>query len=597
MTKKQEEQLEAMRHSCEHVLTMAMLRLWPGKVKAAMGPATDEGYYFDFDSEMKISEDDFGKIEKEMAKIIKEDLPIIKDEMTVKEARKLFSHNVYKGNEYKHEWLDQIESRGEKVSVYWMGEKGENRDIPETFVDICSGPHVKSTGEIGAFKLLKIAGAYWHGDEKNKMLQRIYGVCFETKKELDNYLNLLEEAEKRDHRKLGKELDLFMMDEDVGQGLPLWLPKGATLRQQIEDFVLKEYIKRGYQLVQTPHIGSEKLFNISGHLDFYGDSMYSPIEIENELYYLKPMNCPMHVKIYKRDIHSYRDLPIRYTELGTVYRYERSGTLHGLTRVRGFTQDDAHIICTPEQLEDEVVDVLKLTDFILKTFNFKEFRVALSVRDPQNKAKYLGSDKEWKQAENSLIKALKTVGWPYVEEEGEAVFYGPKIDVKIADAIGREWQISTIQFDFNLSEKFDMSYIDEKGDKKRPFMIHRALLGALERFVGVLIEHYAGVFPVWLSPVQVEIINVGESHIEHCKKLAEELKGDNIRVELDFANETVGNKIRKAEKQKVPYMLVIGDKEIESKNLHVRIRGEKDVVEMPKEDFVNKIKEEIKSHK
>lgn len=584
MTKKQQEQLEAMRHSAAHLMAAAVLEIFPD-AKFGMGPTIEDGFYYDFDLDRSLTPEDLPKIEKIMKRYINQDIPFEKMEMDIEEALKFFKE---KKQLYKVELIKDLKKEGgKKVSLYKCGD----------FVDLCRGPHIKSAKEIGAFKLLKIAGAYWKGDEGNKMLQRIYGTAWFTKKELENYLKRMEEAEKRDHRKLGQELDLFMLDDDVGQGLPLWLPKGAVLRQQMEDFVLNEYVKRGYKLVKTPHIGSEKLFNISGHLEFYGDSMYSPIEVENELYYLKPMNCPMHVKIYNRDLHSYRDLPVRYTEFGTVYRYERSGTLHGLTRVRGFTQDDAHIICVPEQLEDEVIGVLELTDFIFKTFGFKEFKVALSVRDLQDKSKYLGSDKEWEKAENSLINALDKIGWPYIKEEGEAVFYGPKIDIKVTDAIGREWQISTIQFDFNLPEKFDMNYVDEKGKKKKPFMIHRALLGSLERFTGVLIEHYAGSFPVWLSPVQVQIINVNESHAEFCKELAEELKIHGIRVDLNLANETVGNKIRKAEKQKVPYMLVIGDKEIKSKNLHVRIRGEKNVVEMPKKKFVDKIRKEVKDYK
>ncbi len=577
------EQILALRHSAEHVLTQAMLRLYGDKIIMAMGPAIEDGFYFDFDTvgDLKISLDDFPKIEKEMQKIIKEDLSITKEEISIKEAKKLF-----KDNPYKMEWLKEIEKRGERPTVYWTGKE---------FVDLCAGPHAKSTGAIKAFKLLKIAGAYWHGDEKNKMLTRIYGTAFESQKELDNYLKMLVEAEKRDHRKLGQELELFMIDEEVGQGLPLWLPKGALLRQQMEDFVLHEYQKRGYQLVSTPHIASAKLFEQSGHLGFYKDSMYSPMDIEGEDYYVKPMNCPMHVKIYKNTPKSYRDLPVRYTELGTVYRYERSGTLHGLVRVRGFTQDDAHIICTAEQLIEEIVGVIDLTKYILGAFGFKKFKVVLSVRGTKDKNKYLGSDADWELAESGLKKALKKANWDYVIEEGEAVFYGPKIDIKVYDTVGREWQISTCQLDFNFPERFEMEYADKDGSQKKPFMLHRALLGSLERFTGILIEHYAGAFPLWLAPVQIKIISVGEKHLEHCQKLAAEFKAEDLRAEIDESDETVGNKIRKAIMEKVPYMLVIGDKEMKSDKLHIRCRGSEKVIEVKKDKFLEWVKKLVKS--
>ncbi|MFH1456582.1 MAG: threonine--tRNA ligase, partial [Patescibacteria group bacterium] len=571
-------ELWALRHSAEHILMQAMQKLYPN-IKMAMGPATDEGFYYDFDLDQKISESNFPKIEKEMQKIIDKNLPIIKSEISVKEAKEKF-----KNNEYKQEWLKEIEDRGEKVSIYKTG---------NDFVDICAGPHAESTGKIGAFKLLKIAGAYWRGDEKNKMLTRIYGTAFEKKNELEEYLKLLEEAEKRDHRKIGAEQELFIIDETVGQGLVLWLPNGAILKQQVENFVLSEYQKRGYKLVNTPHIASEKLFAQSGHLSFYKEGMYSPMDIEGENYYIKPMNCPFHVKIYKHKPKSYRDLPIRYTELGTVYRYERSGTLQGLSRVRGFTQDDAHIICTPEQLTDELVGVIGLIKFILNTFGFNKFKVYLSIRDPKNKEKYLGNDKAWDQAEEGLKKALEISGWEYKVDEGEAVFYGPKIDVKAFDAIGREWQISTLQLDFNLAEKFDMTYVDKDGNNKQPFMLHRALLGSTERFMSLLIEHYAGTFPLWLSPVQIVIISVGEQHKEYCHKIADEFKQEDLRVEVWNEDETVGKKIRKAVNEKVPYMLVIGDKEINSDKLHVRKRSEQDVIEVDKKEFLDKTKKLI----
>jgi len=570
--------LKPLRHSCEHVLMQAMQKLYP-KIKMAMGPATDDGFYYDFDLDEKISEIDFPKIESQMQKIIDTDLAIIKLEISVQEARKLFKDNIY-----KLEWLKEIEERDEKVSVYKTG---------DDFIDICAGPHIESTKKIGAFKLTKIAGAYWRGNEKNKMLTRIYGTAFPSKNELAEYLKSLEEAEKRDHRKIGTEQELFMIDDAIGQGLILWMPNGAILKQQMENFVLNEYQKRGYKLVITPHIASYKLFEQSGHLSFYKDGMYSPMNIEGEDYYIKPMNCPFHVKIYKYSPKSYRDLPLRYTELGTVYRYERSGTLQGLSRVRGFTQDDAHIICTPEQLTDELVGVIELTKFILNTFGFNRFKVYLSVRDPQNKTKYLGDDKEWNQAEAGLKKALEISGWDYATDEGEAVFYGPKIDVKAYDAIGREWQISTLQLDFNLAEKFDMTYTDNNGARKRPFMLHRALLGSTERFISLLIEHYAGAFPLWLSPIQIVIISVGEQHKEYCKKLASEFTEKNIRVEVLDENETVGNKIRKAVMQKIPYVLVIGNKEINSDNFHIRKRDNEEIIEINKQEFFEKIKKLI----
>lgn len=592
--------VEIMRHSLSHIMSAAILELWP-KVKFAIGPAIANGFYYDFDfgkytKETKrsekdenggIGENDLEKIEKKMKEIIKKNLKFEKFELGAKEA---LAREKKAGQIYKVELIKELKAKGEKkVSYYRLGD----------FEDLCCGPHVSSTGKLNkdAFKLDKLAGAYWRGDEKNKMLTRIYGIAFANKKELDKYLKMLEEAAKRDHRKLGQDLGLFIIDEEVGPGLPLWLPKGAILKQEAENFVLSEYQKRGYQLVQTPHIASQKLFSQSGHLDFYKDDMYSPMDIDGEDYYIKPMNCPFHVKIYKNSPKSYRELPVRYTELGTVYRYERSGTLHGLIRVRGFTQDDAHIICTPDQLKSELKSVIDLTKYILETFGFKKFKVVLSVRDKKDKDKYLGADRDWKMAEDGLKAALKGAGWNYGKEEGEAVFYGPKIDVKVYDAVGREWQISTIQLDFNLPERFKMDYIDKDGQKKKPFMIHRAILGSLERFLGVLIEHYAGAFPVWLSPVQVKIISVGAKHVKQCFKLADKFKNNDIRVEVDDSDETVGNKIRKAINEKMPYMLVIGDKEIKSSQLIVRDRGKKETREINKDDFISEVKKAIEEKK
>jgi len=569
--------MEVKRHSYAHLLAMAVLKLFPD-VKLGIGPAIENGFYYDFDN-LKVSLEDLPKIQKEMCKLVKNKIEFNKEHISKQEAEKIFV-----GQPYKLELIKELVD--EKISIYRSGD----------FVDLCKGPHINSSKEFStdAFKLVKVAGAYWRGNEKNSMLTRIYGVAFETKDELETYLTMQEEAEKRDHRKLGQEMELFMFDDEVGQGLPLWMPKGALLRHEIEKFVINEYLRKGYQLVRTPNIASGKLFEQSGHLGFYKDGMYSPMDIDGEDYYVKPMNCPFHVKIYNNRPKSYRDLPVRYTELGTVYRYEKSGTLHGLTRVRGFTQDDAHIICSTEQLTDELVSVIDLTKYILESFGFSKFKVVLSVRDPNNKDKYLGTDEDWDLAESGLKQALEISKWDYSTEEGEAVFYGPKIDVKIYDAMNREWQISTIQLDFNLPGRFKMQYIGKDGREKTPFMIHRALLGSLERFTGILIEHYAGAFPLWLSPVQVKIISVGENHIEFCKKLADEFRQEEIRVEIDTDNETVGKKIRKARTEKIPYVLVIGDKEIESDNLHINIRGQKEIVEMKKDGFIDKIKKEIK---
>ncbi|MBI4427373.1 MAG: threonine--tRNA ligase [Candidatus Magasanikbacteria bacterium] len=596
------EKLLALRHSCEHVLTMAMLRLWPGKIKAAMGPATDDGFYFDFDSDIKISEADFVKIEKEMAKIIKEDLLVIKDEMSVKEARKFFNSGTYKGNEYKHEWIDEIEKRGEGVSVYWLGKKGE--DLPETFVDICAGPHVKSTGEIGAFKLLKIAGAYWHGDEKNKMLTRIYGTAFETKEELDKYLHLLEEAEKRDHRKLGKELELFVFSDLVGSGMPLFTFQGAIVRQGIIDYINELQKGIGYRTVHTPNMNKAELFKISGHYDKYKDDMFMvKSHYSDEEYFLKPMNCPQHTQIYASKMRSYRDLPIRIADFANLYRDERPGELNGLSRLRCFCQDDAHCFCRDDQIEQEFSPVLGIIEKALRTFNMK-YWVRLSLRDPKQPEKYLGGDEVWNKAEALLEGILKKQKIEYKKAEGEAAFYGPKMDIIVQDALGREWQISTIQLDFNMPVRFGLKYIDKDGAEKTPVMIHRAIIGSPERFMAILIEHYAGVFPVWLSPVQVLFVPVAAKHHDGAGELAKELADKGIRVEVDDADETVGNKVRKAAGRKIPYIIIVGDKELSGdpsagsgQEWMIRVRGEKDQVKMSKEDFVEKVLGEIRERK
>lgn len=576
---------QTMRHSCAHLLALAVKQFFP-KVKFGIGPDIENGFYYDFDlsdcQKKTFEPDDLIKIEKRMKELVKKDLKFKKKKISFKEAKEMF---IKMGQKYKIELINEIQEP--LISCYELGD----------FVDLCRGPHVSSTKEIGIFKLIKIAGAYWRGDEKNKMLQRIYGLAFFNQKELDDYLKLQTEAEKRDHRNLGQGLGLFSLNEEFGQGLPLWHPKGALLKKIIEDFVLNEYLKQDYQLVSTTHIANLNLFKKSGHWDFYRDYIYSPVQIENEKYIIRPMNCPGHLLIYKSRLYSYRDLPIRFTELGTVYRYEKSGVLHGLTRVRGFTQDDAHIFCTPEQLGKELVEIIKLTKFILKTFGFKDFKVALSIRDPENKKKYLGSDKIWLLAEEALAKAIEKQNWIYEREEGEAVFYGPKMDIKVSDSLNRQWQVSTLQVDFNLPERFDLNYIDKGGKKKRPIMLHRALLGSLERFIGLLIEHYAGAFPLWLSPVQVQIIPVGSRYIKFSQKLNKVLKENNIRSEVDDLNETVGYKIRKAEKMKIPYMLVIGEREAKSETLNVRTRGEKKIVKMKIDKFIKKVLKETEKKK
>ena len=505
-----------------------------------------------------------------------------------------------KKQDFKIELINNL-PKNEELSFYQS----------KNFQDLCRGPHVEDTSEINqkAFALTSVAGAYWRGDEKKAMLTRVYGVAFDTKEELDNYLLMLEEAKKRDHRKLGKELDLFLIDPMVGLGLVLWPPNGAILWHVMEDFWHREHLKAGYKLVRTPHIGSRNLWETSGHWGFYSDSMYPPIEIGQSLeaseqgnkiknkeeYLLKPMNCPFHVVTYKAQPKSYRDLPIRWAECGTVYRYEKSGELSGLTRVRGFTQDDAHIICTKDQIKDELKRVSRFITFIFKEFGFEDYKIYLSLRDPKNKEKYAGDDEGWEFTERILEEVAKEEKLDYVIEEGEAAFYGPKLDYKIKDALGREWQCSTLQFDFNLPERFDMNFVNDKGEKERPYMLHRALFGSFERFIGLLIEHYAGAFPLWLSPVQIKIISVGDSHTEYCQKLAEEFTNQEIRVEVDHLDETVGNKIRKASKEKIPYVLVIGDKEMNSKDLIVRVRGKKDLITINKQKFIDKIQEGIKT--
>ncbi len=568
------EGLEILRHSASHVMAEAVRDLFPG-TKFAIGPAIENGFYYDFEIPKKLVPEDLKKIEDKMNEIIKKKLPFERLEMSLEDAKDIMKKE---GEKYKLELLEEIED--ETVTFYRQG----------GFVDLCKGPHVPSTSYIKAFKLLSLAGAYWRGDENREMLQRIYGTAFPTKEELKDYLLKLEEAEKRDHRRLGKELDFFSIHHnEAGPGLVYWHPKGAMLKEIIEGFLKTEHIKRGYEFVSIPHIAKINLFKTSGHTEYYKENMYF-MDVDETEYVVKPMNCPGHILIYNRKIRSYRDLPIRYFELGTVYRHEKSGVLHGLLRVRGFTQDDAHIFCTQEQLQDEIIGVIDFAFDMMKIFGF-ECEVDLSTR-PE---KFVGTEENWERATSALKKALEKRNQKYNIDEGAGVFYGPKIDIKLKDAIGRLWQGPTIQVDFNLSERFDLSYVAEDGTKKRPAMIHRVVLGSLERFIGTLIEHYAGVFPVWLSPIQASVLPIADRHLEYSKNIVEKLKNEGIRVILDGRREKIGLKIREAELQKIPYMIVIGDKEAEGKTLSLRTKGEGDLGKKTLEEFLSIIKKEIES--
>jgi len=579
------EKLEEIRHSCEHVLTMAMMRLWPGKIKAAMGPATEEGFYFDFDTDLKISEDDFGKIEEEMAKIIKEDLPIIKDEMTAKEAKEFFSGNTYKDNEYKHEWLDEIEKRNEKVSVYWMGEKGQ--DMPQTFVDICSGPHAESTGKIGSFKLLKTAGAYWHGDEKNKMLTRIYGTAFEIQEELDQYLVMLEEAKKRDHKILGQALDLFTFSDLVGAGLPLWTPRGAILRNVLDDFVWRLRKKRGYEKVEIPHITKKELYETSGHWEKFKNELFRITTREGHEFAMKPMNCPHHTQIYARRLWSYRELPQRYANTTTCYRDEQTGELSGISRTRAFSQDDAHVFCRMDQVKEEFLKIWDIVHEFYPVFGFS-LRVRLSLHDPEHLEKYLGDKDNWVVAENILREIIEEKKIDSFEGVGEAAFYGPKLDFMAKDAIGREWQVATIQLDMNMPERFDLVCINEKGEKERIVMIHAAIMGSIERFISILIEHTAGAFPMWLAPIQLRLATVGSDFVPFAKELLAKLAAADLRAELDDSDEKVGKKIRNAALMKIPWTIVIGSKEVEGGDFKINVFGQEEDLVIPSAELIEK---------
>ena len=562
-------------HTSSHIMAQAVRKLFP-QAQLAIGPAIDNGFYYDFDVERPFTPDDLAAIEKEMQAIVKADLPLERFTLSRAEALEKVADQPYK--------VELIRDLPEDaaLSFYRQGD----------FTDLCAGPHLPSTGKVKAIKLLKVAGAYWRGDEKNKMLQRIYGITFPKASQLEEYIHLQEEAEKRDHRKLGKELGLFSMDDQVGQGLALWHPKGAKIRYRIEEYWKRKHLKNGYDMVYTPHIGRAELWQTSGHLGFYRDSMYSPMDVDGQEFFAKPMNCPFHVMIYKQGMHSYRDLPFRWAELGTVYRYEKSGALHGLLRVRGFTQDDAHLICAPEQMPAEIRRVLRFSLDMLKDFGFDQYHIYVST---QPKGKSVGETHQWDAATVALKEAVVAEGLDCDIDEGGGAFYGPKIDIKIKDALGREWQLSTIQFDFNLPERFDMTFVAADGSKQRPYMIHRALLGSIERFFGILIEQYAGAFPTWLAPVQAKLLPLTDKHAAYAEQVAQALRDQDVDVAIDGRNEKIGFKIREAQLEKVPYMLVLGDKEMEAGAVAVRSRREGDLGVMSVTDFVARITEEIRN--
>jgi len=564
-------ELEVLRHSTSHVMAQAVIELFPG-VKLGIGPAIEDGFYYDFDLPEKLTPEDLPKIEAKMKGIIASKHRFERIEISKEKAIELFEE---RGEKYKVELLREIVDN--QVSLYKSG----------SFIDLCRGPHIEHTGHIKAFKLLSIAGAYWHGIETNPMMQRIYGTVFPTPKELDEYLRRMEEAKKRDHRKLGRELDLFSLHEEAGAGLVYYHPKGAIIRNLIEDFLRKENQKRGYEFVYIPHLAKVDLWNTSGHTNYYRENMYF-MQIDEQEYVVKPMNCPGHILIFKRKTRSYRDLPVRYFELGTVYRYEKSGVLHGLLRVRGFTQDDAHIFCREDQLEDEILQVLDFIAYVMKVFGF-EYKVNLSTR-PES---FAGTIEKWDHATAVLQKSLQDRGLPFEIDPGAGVFYGPKIDIKLKDSLGREWQGPTVQVDFNLPQRFDLAYIAEDGKERTPVMVHRAVLGSLERFIGALIEHYAGAFPVWLAPVQVVLLPISDRHIDYAEKLKQELLEAGARVDLDSRRETIGAKIRDAQKQKIPYMLILGDKEVAAGTAAIRSREKGDLGAKPLADFLFDLKREM----
>ncbi|MDQ3736124.1 MAG: threonine--tRNA ligase [Actinomycetota bacterium] len=574
VTRDSAEGLEVLRHSTAHAMAQAVVELYPGS-KLTIGPPIENGFYYDIEVNGRITDEDLPRIEEKMREVVGRDLPIKREEISKAEAEEL-----YKNNPYKWEIVCDLEDGD--ITIYRQGE----------FFDLCRGPHVPSTGRLGAFKLQNIAGAYWRGDENKPMLTRIYGTAWPTEKELKAHLRSLEEAKARDHRKLGRELNLFSISEEVGPGLILWHPKGAMVRVLIEDFSRKAHLENGYEWVFSPHIGRSGLWETSGHLDFYAENMYSPMDIEGEDYYAKPMNCPFHIQIFKSRMRSYRDLPKRYAEYGAVYRYERSGVLHGLTRVRGFTQDDAHIFCRPDQVEEEIGDALEFSLFILRTLGLTDFTPYLATR-PE---KYVGELEDWDRATEALRKAVESHNVPYQVDKGGGAFYGPKIDLKVNDALGREWQLSTIQFDFNLPERFDLEYIGEDGQAHRPYMVHRALLGSMERFFGVLIEHYNGAFPTWLAPVQAVVIPVADRHLPYAREVGARLTAEGFRVEVDGAPMSMQKKIRENAKQKIPYLLIVGDAEEGEGTVNVRKRGEKEQEALTIKEFAECMRVEVAAH-
>ncbi|RLD62020.1 MAG: threonine--tRNA ligase [Bacteroidetes bacterium] len=572
---------KAFWHSSSHLMAEALEALYPG-IKFGIGPSIENGFYYDVDlGDQSISENDFPKIEKKMLELAQKKNNFVCKNISKAEALTYFSE---KNDEYKIELINELED-GE-ITLYSQG----------NFTDLCKGPHIPNTGYIKAIKLLNIAGAYWRGDEKNKQLTRIYAITFPKKKFLDEYLVMLEEAKKRDHRKIGKELELFTFSQSVGLGLPLWLPRGAKLKERLENFLKKVQREYGYEQVSTPHIGNVNLYKTSGHFQKYGEDSFQPISTpqEGEEFMLKPMNCPHHCEIYKFKPRSYKDLPIRYAEFGTVYRYEQSGELHGLTRVRGFTQDDAHIFCRPDQLKEEFLKVIDIVLYIFKTLDFKNFITQVSLRDKNNHEKYIGTDENWKKAEDAIIEAVDEKGLDYIVEEGEAAFYGPKLDFIVRDAIGRKWQLGTIQVDYNLPERFDLEYIGNDDKKHRPVMIHRAPFGSMERFIAVLIEHTAGKFPLWLTPDQAVILPISEKFNDYAKKVSNILNNYDIRTLIDERNEKVGRKIRDNELKKIPYLLIVGEKELENNSISVRKQGEGDMGSMTIEEFTEYINTEVK---
>ncbi len=586
----EDSELYKIRHSSAHVMAQAVLEMFPD-AQIAIGPPIEDGFYYDFDLPRSLTPEDLEQIEARMRAILAGDHAYVKKVISADEARELFKDQVY-----KLELIDGLEQGGFDEYGEPLDEKPEiSVYTQDTFTDLCRGPHVDHTGQINpvAVRLLNVAGAYWRGDENRPMLQRIYGTAWKTADELEQYLWRLEEAKKRDHRRLGTDLDLFSTNEDVGPGLILWHPKGGMVRKLAEDYCRAEHEKGGYDFVYSPHIGKVNLWETSGHLDWYKENMYSPLDIEGQQYYLKPMNCPFHVQIFKSQRRSYRDLPLRFAEWGTVYRYERSGVVHGLLRVRGFTQDDAHLFCAPDQMPEEIDKVLQFSLNILRAFGFQDFQAYLSTRNPEKAA---GEPEAWEAPTEALREALERAGVPYQIDEGEATFYGPKIDLKVKDALGREWQLTTIQFDFTLPERFDLTYVGDDGENHRPYMIHRALLGSMERFMGVLIEHFAGAFPVWLAPIQAVIIPIADRHLEYAGELAARLEEAGLRVEVDSRNERMNAKIRDAQLTKIPYMLIVGDREVADGAVSVRLRTEENLGAMPVDDLLTRMTGEVATH-